>query len=444
MAQVFTPDSEAAVVFLACARPNFWRAVGSELVPEMLTDKAARLALNAAKALAQEYGAPPSAHAVVQRLNRWREQGQHKVLHEHTLAAEQLFEAGEFASAAIGEDFLLGECVAVVRKHLKKLHAEYAIACATKDDDENAAKVDDVLDRLRKLGVAQSAEEADLYMSDPAAADAAIHAAKGLPRMDVGISELDDRLGGIGCGQLLTIVGATGAGKSVLLSQATGAAILQGKRIAYASLEVNRKQSYTRVVAGMTGIPMRAFAEFGGATDSAPVLATLRAQQLAGGLPFGDLCVTTFTAQATTVANLRRWVAGLLFVPEIVVVDYGDLLCSDKPDRKGDSGYLAMRDVWEALRLWAAEEKIWIFTAAQMKARDSKGKKQKADTDSAADSMHKGRITDVMLTLNSSEDHSEVDIFVAKNRHGASRFSTGPLPTDFECGRLVAQLGGTP
>lgn len=438
MSRVFTPDSEAAVVYLACARPNFWSAAGAELVPEMLADKVAQLTLNAAKALALEFGAPPSAHAVVQRLNRWREQGQHKVTHEHVVGAAKLLANGEDAADLIGEDFLLSECVAVVRKHLQKLHAQYAIERVSKDDDEHAEKIDNVLDRLRVLGISKAAQGGFLDTDDPDAADASVAARKGIPRIDLGIHDLDVRLEGVGAGQLVTVVGVTGAGKSLFLAQSAGAALLQGKCVAFVSLEIDKESAYTRIVAGMTGHPTREFAQYGGPLAYTQALGASRTERFASGLPFGRMVVEQFTAQSTTVSDLKKWAARLPFTPHVVVVDYGDLLSSES--KKSDSSYLAMRDVWEALRLWAASEKIWIYTAAQMKARDSKGKKTRADTDAAADSMHKGRITDVMLTLNMNEDFSEVDIFVAKNRHGASRFPTGPLPTHFEYGRLVAQL----
>jgi len=114
-------------------------------------------------------------------------------------------------------------------------------------------------------------------------------------------------------------------------------------------------------------------------------------------------------------------------------VDYADKL---KATRNVNE-YTAMRQVYEDLRVWAEREKRWLVTASQAKAR-TKDTKKRRDVEDAADSMHKARVCDVMLTLSvTGEDPSrEVSVFVAKNRLGRSRFTVGPMPTDFGMGRL--------
>jgi hypothetical protein len=97
-----------------------------------------------------------------------------------------------------------------------------------------------------------------------------------------------------------------------------------------------------------------------------------------------------------------------------------------------------MRDVYEGLRLFAVERNMWCWTASQSKAKGKdKGSKHNRDVESLADSMHKGRVADLVVTLNVNDDGNEVTMFVAKNRTGKSRFAIGPLPTDFALGRMV-------
>jgi len=98
-----------------------------------------------------------------------------------------------------------------------------------------------------------------------------------------------------------------------------------------------------------------------------------------------------------------------------------------------------MGEVYERLRIWAAEGQRWIFTASQAKGRSKKDAKHKRDVEDASDSMNKGRVADLVFTLNKSEGPSGerlIEVFCAKNRYGESSWSSGPLTTSFETGKL--------
>jgi len=54
--------------------------------------------------------------------------------------------------------------------------------------------------------------------------------------------------------------------------------------------------------------------------------------------------------------------------------------------------------------------------------------------------MHKIRVADLVITLNLRDDGGEdpqIILYVAKHRTGKSRVEIGPLPTEYERGRLV-------
>jgi uncharacterized Fe-S cluster-containing radical SAM superfamily enzyme len=66
------------------------------------------------------------------------------------------------------------------------------------------------------------------------------------------------------------------------------------------------------------------------------------------------------------------------------------------------------------------------------------------EVDDVADSMHKVRVADLVLTLtppNTGEDEvTELIHYVAKHRTGKSNVQVGPLRTEFECARIAPMM----
>ena len=54
--------------------------------------------------------------------------------------------------------------------------------------------------------------------------------------------------------------------------------------------------------------------------------------------------------------------------------------------------------------------------------------------------MHKVPVSDLVQTLNVRDDGEQIMFYVAKNRTGKSRQQIGPLPHEFECGRIAPVL----
>ena len=105
--------------------------------------------------------------------------------------------------------------------------------------------------------------------------------------------------------------------------------------------------------------------------------------------------------------------------------------------RSGDNEYLAMRYVYEGLRRDIAVARgMWVWTASQA-SRPSKDSNKRLDLHHVADSMHKVRVADQIITLNPKDDGQQMEFFIAKNRMGKARFSVGPIVTDFEKARIV-------
>ena len=117
---------------------------------------------------------------------------------------------------------------------------------------------------------------------------------------------------------------------------------------------------------------------------------------------------------------------------DVLLVDYADRMGAG--DEKGD--YHAMKVVYEGLRNLIDEKGIFGWTASQA-TRNSKDRKRH-DLNHMADSMHKGRIADLVITLNLvGEEADELEYYVAKHRTGRSRVSVGPMRHDWEHGMMA-------
>jgi len=137
----------------------------------------------------------------------------------------------------------------------------------------------------------------------------------------------------------------------------------------------------------------------------------------------------------TKVSHIKEWVQKLEDEHgkkvERVIIDYADYLAAPDPNMHS---YQAMKYIYRSMYAWAHKEQLWIDTASATKAK--KDKKGTTGLDEASDSRYKARIVDTMLALDRSPDGMTISI--PKNRAGRSLGTIGPLPHDFECGRLVA------
>ena len=222
---------------------------------------------------------------------------------------------------------------------------------------------------------------------------------------------------------------------SMFLAHVGASAFMANKRVAYATLELPRPLVLARLIANISGIPINALVN-GHIGDARTKLNKIAGRD-------SKLVVREFTPQATKVSEIFDWVDkeadndGKKI--DLLLVDYADKLQSDKRD---EDGYTGMRRVYEGLRIGGVQRDLWQWTASQSRRKDSKSKKKVKDINDLADSQHKARVADVVITLNVEQQDLddellEVTFFIAKNRTGQGRRAIGPLVTDFSCGRMV-------
>lgn len=427
----FDPGFERAVVTLCCCRPRFHGRIGHALDPECLELAEAKLALRAAHAVAKGAGrGPDNLVIVLQRLRQWMGDG--RVTLEEIQAVADLFDEAESARLPT-EEAAVAELAPVLRKRLqgdlvRMAMEEYA---AGGGQDGSFAKTARLLHRATTLGDADTSVGVRLGSGSYEE----IERVKGLERRPLGILELDQALsGGQRRGSLLVYVGGPGGGKSMAMSHGAAHDIRSGLFAAYATLEVPVPDVLARVKANLTGVPINAILEEPRCVE-----------QALAAVPLGPFVVQEFTPLATTLDDIAAWVEALEEQEgrrvDVLYVDYGDKLGVPKTAGKdGEHGYTAGRVIFEGLRVYANEGhrggKIWVVTGCQ--ATRSKDKRKKIQLDDMADSMHKARVADLVVTINPDEE--QLAWFIAKNRYGKANLTVGPLPHDFECGRVAPVL----
>lgn len=411
------PDFERALIVLLCRNQKFYALVGDNIDSKLLSEGIPRLVTDAAQAIARETGkGPDQGLLVIQRLKRWMSDG--KVSYDQITAANDYLDAAEDCGLP-SEELVLNEIVPILRRRMEREAAQAAFQSYSERGD--FSRVSSLIESAKRIGVSSNGigTKFDLAAIDDLASMSAIE------RLPTGIGPLDTQLvGGLQRGGLGIFMGGPGHGKSIALAHVAAHAIRIGKNVLLVTLELSEQLQLARITANLTGIPIDAI--------TGNVLRE-EAKKRISKMALGNLVVKYFTPQIATVEDIAAWTercAEKIGPTELLVVDYGDRLAAPKARREYDAGML----VFEGLRNLAEVNNWWVWTASQ--SRRPRDAKRKLDMDDVADSMHKPRIADLFITLNSDDSGRTIEFFIGKHRTGVSRVSVGPLPTEFEIGRI--------
>lgn len=421
---------EQIVVTLACSSQRFYGRVGHALDPALMKSLPGQHAIQAAHQINADIGHGPAAPVlVIQRLRRWMNDG--KITLEAIKDVAELFDNAEDAGLP-DEDSVVSELAPILQQRIRDEAVEEAIASYGKHGD--LAKVVSLEHRAARIGTV------DTSVGTMLGAESFAEVAKfrQIQRLATGILELDSVLdGGLENGGLGVVVGSSGDGKSMFLSHVTGVAVVDSLFVAYATLELPKEVVLARVKANITGVPINVM--MGGEISEA--------QARLEALPsIGRLVVQYFAPKATTFDDLKIWLDNVESMAgrkiDLLVVDYGDKVGAKAKKGEQQSEYTGALAVFEAFRHYAQERKIFCWTASQA-SRQKDARKKILDLNDTADSMHKIRVADLVVTLNLEDDGTEepmVVIYIAKHRTGKSRVKVGPMPTEYERGRICPMM----
>lgn len=414
------PEFERTVARMCAVNPKFYGRVGHALDPAALALPECALVLKAVRAIVKDLGQGPTAEMIVlQRLRSMRQDG--KVTTDQIDAVIDLFLDGPPLPDITQ---VMGEVVPILkrRKEASAVRTAMDIYAQRGDMDE----VVRILESAKKLGTA----DVSMGLRLGVASFDAMESVRFMDKLGTGVPELDSALnGGLPLGSLIVYVAASGGGKSMMLNHQAAHAIRQGYFTVYATLELSEEICSARITSNLTGIPISALLE-GDHGEAREILQEMHPV-------LGTLLIKHFSPKVATVNDIKHWIAECEEVEghkvHFDVVDYADKLGSTNRDDKGE--YAAQGTVYESLRIFNDETRKWGATASQATRKAGKEKGRRIDLDDIADSLNKGRVADIVVTL--SKDGEQLIYNIAKNRHWTSDVVVGPLPHAWECGMMI-------
>jgi len=235
--------------------------------------------------------------------------------------------------------------------------------------------------------------------------------------------------GGLGQGDLGLIAGGPGGGKSWALVALGAQAVKLGYTVVHYTLELSEKYVGRRYDACFTEIPVQDIVE-----SKDKVKDTI--ENLRGGLyireyPAGQATVNTIHS------HLEKCIQQNI-KPDLIIVDYADLLTSKTSKEKRDK----LDDIYTSLRGLATELKLPIWTASQVNR--SGAREEIIQGDRMAESYSKMMITDFAMSLSRSTEDKENGTgrwHVMKNRYGADGITYDAI-MDTSIGKIEINIRG--
>ena len=259
-----------------------------------------------------------------------------------------------------------------------------------------------------------------------------------LYRMPTGVTAWDSFLdGGLPRGTLGIVIAPTGGGKSITLSQMCASALMRGQDAAYISLEIDQAQIAARILAPIAGLPIDLMIKRAEGA-SAYLESTFRRTHSALGNLYLEHFPEGITAHECLSALDKRFEADAkkgIPRPKNFYFDYLDRFGGGKT--RGTDSYSMGRDVTQTIRNYIAHWEAWGWSACQSKRFVTKASYRDSGVDDVADSMHKVRISDIVINILFNKDGvngDEIASRISKHRNGKSGQKTPFQPVDFKYG----------
>ena len=240
-----------------------------------------------------------------------------------------------------------------------------------------------------------------------------------------GITELDMFMrGGLRAKQLGIWMAPTSRGKSLALVHCGKRAVIMGRSVLHYTFELSEDEVSDRYDSSFSRIPIDKLIDRE---------VYLRGQMDKLGKRFGNrLIIKEYPSGSATVNTIRSHIRQCLhigFVPDIILVDYLDLM---RPIRARRERREELSDTTTELRGLAGELALPLWSATQ--SQRIAISMETHTEEQVGEDIGKVNIADVVITLNQTKEelHQEImRLFLAKNRNGR-RYVEVPIQTAFE------------
>ena len=213
--------------------------------------------------------------------------------------------------------------------------------------------------------------------------------------------------GGLAPGELGCVAAPSGAGKSWMLSTLGAEAMKHGKKVIHFTLELNDNYTGLRYDTIFTGIEPK---ELRNNKE--------KVKKIIAAVP-GEIIIKYYPSKTVNSNKLLAHIhqlKGSGYDPDLVIVDYGDLLRSNV---KSEARYIELGAIYEELRSLAGELQIPCWTASQ--TQRSSISEEVIQADKIAESYGKIQIADFVMSLSRTLNDKQTNtgrVHIIKNRFG--------------------------
>lgn len=213
------------------------------------------------------------------------------------------------------------------------------------------------------LAVSFSTDVGHDYLDDAEARWEFYHAAKKRVPFDIDLlNDITD--GGVANKTLTVLAGATGFGKTALMCHFAASQLVMGKNVLYITMEMARELVAERIDANLLDVSLKELRKIPKSTFDAR-LERIRSKTA------GKLKIQEYAPGTAGAGNFRHLLHELRikknFVPDIIYVDYVNLVASSRVKMSANMGmYLYVKMVAEELRAIGVDYDLPLITATQI------------------------------------------------------------------------------
>lgn len=213
--------------------------------------------------------------------------------------------------------------------------------------------------------------------------------------------------GGLGKGELGVVIAPTGAGKSMVLVHLGASALKHGKTVVHYTLELGDTIIANRYDSCLTKVPLDSLASF-------KDLIYESVKELDGSLIVKEY--STKSATTNTIRNHLEKLRVKEIEPDMIIVDYGDLL---RPINNQREKRNELESIYEEMRAIAQDFDCPVWTASQT---NRSGLNAEVITmESISEAFSKCFVADLIFSVSRTVEDKAANsgrIYVAKNRNG--------------------------
>lgn len=217
--------------------------------------------------------------------------------------------------------------------------------------------------------------------------------------------------GGMGKSELGVVIAASGNGKSMCLVHFGAQAIKNGLNVVYYTLELMDSVVAKRFDSVITGFELNELFVY---KDK------VKEELLSNNKNYGKLVVKEYATGQASVMTIRKHLERLAlnrgFRPDLIIVDYGDLL---RPITTKSEKRFELSDIYENLRALAKDYSCPVWTASQSNRQGAGA--EVITKEHIAEAFNKIFVADFVCSISRTQEdklHNSGKFYVAKNRNG--------------------------